>query len=304
MPIGNKTDAATRTAAHGRRIRLTGRQAEIIRLIAEGCSDKEVAVRLGISRRTVRTHLENVFAEHGIRSRTKAAAEWLRQESEARRSVAADECPFPRPFPEDFAACPAYLPKVAVTLDLSVRPVDLIRSCRHLAVRPSPDRAGRPYAACAIGDAAARERWTRTIGAERLRRIGVLRQELAAITLPTVHELWAIKHRRPRARPEPEVAHELEYLSGRLLKAVEAFLDEHRRLLDELEIPADACLNLIRLWLDSFIRHPDADTRWQVPPELMASFPEAIRLFLAPTPPGEASSPAGPLSEELIDRKQ
>jgi DNA-binding CsgD family transcriptional regulator len=293
IPIGEKADAAKRTtgapameAKRGRPIRLTRRQAEIIRLIADGCSDKEIAGRLGISRRTVRTHLENVFNEHGMRSRTEAAAELVRQESEAVRPAAADECPFTRPFPEDFAGCPAFLPKLAVTLDLSVQPVDLIRSCRHLAIRPSSDGPGQSYAACVIGDVAARERWVRTIGAERLRRIGVVRQELAAITLPVVHELWAIKRRQQRrASPNSDtnaLAQEMKRLSGRLLKAVKAFLDEHRAVLDELEIPADACMELVRLWLDSFTRRPEADPRWQVPPDLVESFPEAIRLFLAP----------------------
>jgi DNA-binding CsgD family transcriptional regulator len=295
MPTGKKTDrtptlgAAEQAGGRGRYIRLTGRQTEIIRLIAKGCSDKEVASRLGISHRTVRTHIEKVFEEHGIRSRTEAAAEWLRQQHEAGPPAAADECPFTRPFPEDFAACPAYLPRLAVTLDLSAQPVDLIRSCRHLVTRESPDRAGRSYGACVIGGAAERKRWVRTIGAERLRRIGMLRQELAAITLPMVHELWAIKRGEQRRRNADPAAHEvaqeeMEGLSERLLKAVQAFLEEHRASLDELEIPVDGCLALIRLWLDSFIRHPDAETRWQAPADLMESFPEEIRMFLATSP--------------------
>ena len=284
LPIGKKTDTATQATRPGLRIR-SGRQTEIVELIAEGCSDKEVADRLGISRRTVRTHLENLFEEHGIRSRTKAAAEWLRQQNPAPQHRAADECPFTRPFPEDFASCPAYLPRLAVTLDLSAQPVDLIRSCRHLVTRASPDRAGRSYGACAIGDSAARERWVRTIGAERLRRIGVLRLELATITVPIVHELWAIKRRQRRqGSPAPatnQPAKETKRLSENLLKVVRAFLDEHRAALDELEIPADGCMKLIRLWLEHFVRQPDADTRWSVPAGLLESFPQEIRLFLA-----------------------
>lgn len=265
-------------------MRLTERQAEIVRLIAEGCSDKEVAARLGISRRTVRTHLEKIYAKHGIRSRTKVAAEWLRQENEVVRPVAADECPFPRPFPEDFADCPAYLPKVAVTLDLSAQPVDLIRSCRHLEIRRLAERPDRRYGACVIGDAAARDRWVRTIGAERLRQIGVLRHELASVALPLFHELWTLKNRdQRRADPaEREPSRAMEAVAARLLEAVRAFLDEHRPVLDALEIPADACLRLIGLWLDSFVGHADADARWQAPVDLMESFPAEIRLFLAP----------------------
>lgn len=212
-----------------------------------------------------------------------AAAEWLRQENEALRPAAADECPFPRPFLEYFADCPAYLPRVAVTLDLSAQPVDLIRSCRHLEVRALPSRPGRPYAACVLGGADERERWVRTIGAERLRKIGILRQELTSITLPMVQELWALKQRR--GGPDPagrESARAMDAVAARFLEAVRAFLEEHRRTLIELELPADACLELIRLWLDHFVRHPDAETRWQVPADVMESFRPEIRLFLTP----------------------
>ena len=59
-----------RAPLHG----LTEREAEVLRAVASGASNKAVAVRLGISERTVERHLSNVFAKLGVRSRTEAAA--------------------------------------------------------------------------------------------------------------------------------------------------------------------------------------------------------------------------------------
>ena len=58
-------------------MRVTRRQSEILRLIADGKSDKEIAAFLAISFRTVRTHLERLYAINGIRGRATAVALWL-----------------------------------------------------------------------------------------------------------------------------------------------------------------------------------------------------------------------------------
>jgi DNA-binding NarL/FixJ family response regulator len=59
-------------------LRVTPRQSQVLALVAAGLSDKEVASRLGLSHRTVRTHLDRLLREHGFRSRTEAVAAWLR----------------------------------------------------------------------------------------------------------------------------------------------------------------------------------------------------------------------------------
>lgn len=48
---------------------LTGREAEIARLVAERHSNKEIGASLGISSRTVSTHLSNIFAKLDVTSR-------------------------------------------------------------------------------------------------------------------------------------------------------------------------------------------------------------------------------------------
>jgi DNA-binding CsgD family transcriptional regulator len=52
---------------------LTMREEEILRLIAEGRTNREIADALSISLRTVTTHVSNIFAKLGVTSRADAA---------------------------------------------------------------------------------------------------------------------------------------------------------------------------------------------------------------------------------------
>ncbi len=54
------------------------RQCEILALLADGLADKEIAARLGLSTRTIRTHLERLYSRYGIHSRSAAVALWFR----------------------------------------------------------------------------------------------------------------------------------------------------------------------------------------------------------------------------------
>jgi DNA-binding CsgD family transcriptional regulator len=52
---------------------LTGRELEIVRLVAARQSNKEIGTALEISSRTVSTHLSNIFAKLGVASRGELA---------------------------------------------------------------------------------------------------------------------------------------------------------------------------------------------------------------------------------------
>ena len=51
---------------------LSDKELEILRLLAAGHTNSQIARRLGISEGTVRTHLENIYDKLGVSSRTAA----------------------------------------------------------------------------------------------------------------------------------------------------------------------------------------------------------------------------------------
>ena len=59
---------------------LTARECEVLRLIAEGLSDREIARRLVISPHTVHRHVANVRTKLGQPSRAAAVAHAVRRE--------------------------------------------------------------------------------------------------------------------------------------------------------------------------------------------------------------------------------
>jgi len=58
---------------------LTAREIEVLRLLADGESNKIIAYRLGISEHTVKFHVTSIMAKLGAGSRTEAAMLGVRQ---------------------------------------------------------------------------------------------------------------------------------------------------------------------------------------------------------------------------------
>ena len=64
--------AAAKLAERVTKVQLTPRELATLRSMAHGRSNKEVASELGISERTVKTHLGHLFQKLGVTSRTEA----------------------------------------------------------------------------------------------------------------------------------------------------------------------------------------------------------------------------------------
>jgi DNA-binding NarL/FixJ family response regulator len=56
---------------------LSTREREVVRLVARGLANKQIATRLGITERTVKAHLGSIFRQLGVADRTSAAL-WAR----------------------------------------------------------------------------------------------------------------------------------------------------------------------------------------------------------------------------------
>ncbi len=72
-------------------IPLSPREMEILRLITQGASNKEIAYQLGISRQTVKNHMSNILRKLDVNDRTEAAVlalrrGWIRLQDTVRES--------------------------------------------------------------------------------------------------------------------------------------------------------------------------------------------------------------------------
>jgi len=57
---------------------LTPRERDVLRLVAQGLGNKEIAAELDLSAHTVKYHLASVLAKLGVRSRTEAVSRGIR----------------------------------------------------------------------------------------------------------------------------------------------------------------------------------------------------------------------------------
>jgi DNA-binding NarL/FixJ family response regulator len=84
VSLGARPDVARVDALAGRtrgdRHGLTVREVEVLRLVAAGKSNREIASSLVISDRTVARHLQNIFAKLGVSSRAAASVFAVEQE--------------------------------------------------------------------------------------------------------------------------------------------------------------------------------------------------------------------------------
>jgi DNA-binding CsgD family transcriptional regulator len=72
VPVPRDDSPFSASAASVERLGLTPRELEILGLIADGLSTREIAERLFVSENTVKTHSSRLFAKLGARRRTQA----------------------------------------------------------------------------------------------------------------------------------------------------------------------------------------------------------------------------------------
>lgn len=80
--LGAEPDLSRLRAIRGERTtgsgRLTARECEVLKLLADGGSNRQIAADLGLSPKTVNRHVENIFDKLGVSSRAAAVAKGLK----------------------------------------------------------------------------------------------------------------------------------------------------------------------------------------------------------------------------------
>jgi DNA-binding NarL/FixJ family response regulator len=67
-----------RNLANQHPVDLSRRELDVVRLIAEGLSNKQIADRLQLSDKTVKNHVANIFSKLGVTARTQIAIHAIR----------------------------------------------------------------------------------------------------------------------------------------------------------------------------------------------------------------------------------
>jgi DNA-binding CsgD family transcriptional regulator len=70
---GSSRDRAERAARHG----LTPREVEILDMVAEGRTNREIANACFLAEKTVKNHINRIFAKLGVEDRAQAVSWWL-----------------------------------------------------------------------------------------------------------------------------------------------------------------------------------------------------------------------------------
>ncbi|HEY0470243.1 MAG TPA: response regulator transcription factor [Kribbella sp.] len=73
----------TNRRSPGPETKLTDREQEVLEMVGDGLPNKSIARRLGISERTVKAHLTNVYQRLGVTDRTQAAL-WVQRHAQRR----------------------------------------------------------------------------------------------------------------------------------------------------------------------------------------------------------------------------
>jgi DNA-binding NarL/FixJ family response regulator len=72
-------EVAAELAEHAREVELSSRELDVLRLIATGNANKEIAGRLAIAEDTVKSHVTNILAKLGANDRTHAVTIGLKR---------------------------------------------------------------------------------------------------------------------------------------------------------------------------------------------------------------------------------
>jgi DNA-binding NarL/FixJ family response regulator len=82
IPLARRITGFLSGGLHTASARVSPREAEVLDLIASGCSNQQAAEQLVLSVRTVERHLLNAYGKLGAHGRAEATAKWLSVRSE------------------------------------------------------------------------------------------------------------------------------------------------------------------------------------------------------------------------------
>jgi len=197
-----------------------------------------------------------------------------------------EECPYARPFPPDFGACPAFRPDEYVALDMRYQALRPVWTCANFQARPDADQRGRYYGNCRLGDESARRRWADQAVPAQVEGLRRLRREMYSLAAGYRDEIWEAKGAQLKAFSVGADAgphtRRLRDLAERNLTDVRGYVEANQALLDEIGMPKSALLQLISYQLERFVSQPSSEAPGAPPARVMERFPVTVRRLIMP----------------------
>lgn len=164
-----------------------------------------------------------------------------------------DRCPYPRPFPEDFSACPAFQPQQFVAATTHEQPLGTHLTCTHLRV--GEHAHNRYYAQCALGTPAGRRAWVQRVGEERLEAMRRLSAEFERRYAGVSESVIAAKAAAIAAPDDPAAQAAFDQRLSALDHSLREFLGQHAEEYEALGFPVASLGELLdqalRAWRNS-----------------------------------------------------
>ena len=129
----------------------------------------------------------------------------------------------------------------------------------------------RWYGARVLGDAEARRRWSNAVGVELLHDISTLRQEVSALSIPSVQRLIELKGMPASDNPVAR-ARQLQGVVDEFITRMTALLRGRAPVLADLHLPLDACIRLLGIAIERFAKQGLTEGEWDVPDGVAPSF--------------------------------
>jgi anti-anti-sigma regulatory factor len=207
-----------------------------------------------------------------------------------------DRCPYPRPFAEDFADCPAYQATSFLATDSRNQPLGEWRTCRHLTAGNQLQNRGRFYPRCALGSRPQRLQWVAQVSPARVDVVRALQDEFDGFSLPHRRQLSEARSRLHAGSRSRTTEAETQELIDSFLQAIDRFLNANEARFQDAGLPTQPLRHLIREWVIAWVRTPEmtALRLTDAPPD---AFANPVRAFV-----GLPTEPAAELSRRLWDR--
>jgi len=194
-----------------------------------------------------------------------------------------DRCPFPRPFPPDFTACPAFLPRLHFATDTRGQRLRPHWTCAHLDTGQRGE--GGFYGQCLLGATPERERWAKAMMAGQLGAVRTARISLSEAIRPQVERLMQVvagKDGMGLSHAIVVTRHsEVGPAAAALQDAFEGFVDGHGELFKEAGIEPRDLIACFAEGVREFVNRPLV-REWRFDAEIVGRYPWPVIAFLRP----------------------